>query len=267
MPSSGRQPEPGPDLAEEERFWRDWNTSVYQRANPGQRVPGTTKMRPDLDRTAAFARRAEVGATLLERPESVQDPELIQLHALAGRFFQACLAGSWVPGYLAGRRLEAALLPSSPWKIGYAPATWTALTDYLRRQGCSGEAMLRSGLVKAGKTGHLHDFFRDRLMIPLRNEQGVCVAFIARRPPDSGDEHGPKYLNSPDTGIFIKGHVLAGLAEGRQAFSRGAQPVLTEGPLDAIAVSIAAPGRFTGVAPSGTALTARQWRPTGFADT
>jgi DNA primase catalytic core len=250
MPPGGPQPEPAPDLAEEERFWRDWNTSVYHRAN--------AKARPDLDQAVAFARRAEVGATLLARPEPVRDQDLIQVHALAGRFFQACLTGSWVPGYLADRKLQAALLPSSPWKIGYAPATWTALTDYLRRQGCPSELMLRSGLVRTGKTGHLHDFFRDRLMIPLRNEHGIAVAFIGRRPPGTGDEQGPKYLNSPDTDIFIKGHVLAGLAEGRSFLRQGAQPVLVEGPLDAIAVSIAAPGRFTGIAPSGTALTAQQ---------
>jgi hypothetical protein len=50
-----------------------------------------------------------------------RDPELIQIHAEAGRFFQACLHGSWVPEYLADPGLDAALLPSSPWKIGYAP--------------------------------------------------------------------------------------------------------------------------------------------------
>lgn len=258
MPPGGREPEPGPDLAEEERFWRDWNVSVYARSNPGQRPPDGTRARPDLDRAVAFSRRAEAGAALLEPAEPGRDPELIQIHALAGRFFQACLPGSWVPDYLADRRLEAALLPSSPWKIGYAPATWTALTDYLRRQGYPAKTLLRSGLVKVGKTGHLHDFFRDRLMIPLRNSRGIAVAFIGRRPPGTCDEHGPKYLNSPDTDIFVKGHVLAGLAEGRSVLRQGAQPVLVEGPMDAIAVSIAAPGRFTGIAPSGTALTARQ---------
>jgi hypothetical protein len=54
-------------------------------------------------------------------PITQRDPELVQIHAEAGRFFQACLKGSWVPGYLASRRLDAALLPTSPWKIGYAP--------------------------------------------------------------------------------------------------------------------------------------------------
>ncbi len=92
-------------------------------------------------------------------------------------------------------------------------------------------------------------------MIPLRAEDGIVVAFIGRRHPDAGDDHGPKYLNSPDTALFTKGHVLAGLAEGRRSLTSGAQPVLVEGPLDAIAVSIAVPGHYTGITPYGTALT------------
>jgi DNA primase len=94
-------------------------------------------------------------------------------------------------------------------------------------------------------------------MIPLRAADGIVVAFIGRR-PDVGDDHGPKYLNSPDTEMFTKGRVLAGLAEGRRALRAGAQPVLVEGLLDAIAVSIAAPGQFTGITPCGTALTSEQ---------
>jgi DNA primase len=84
------------------------------------------------------------------------------------------------------------------------------------------------------------------------------IAFIGRRPPDADDEHGPKYLNSANTELYEKGHLLAGLAEGRRFLEQGAQPVLVEGPMDAIAVSIAAPGRYVGVAPCGTALAGEQ---------
>jgi DNA primase len=95
-------------------------------------------------------------------------------------------------------------------------------------------------------------------MIPLRAGDSVVIAFIGRRHPSTGDDHGPKYLNSPDTEMFTKGHLLAGLAEGRRALQSGAQPVLVEGPLDAIAVSISAPGQFTGITPCGTTLTSEQ---------
>jgi len=84
------------------------------------------------------------------------------------------------------------------------------------------------------------------------------VAFIGRAlAQDSGT---PKYLNSPQTVLYRKGDVLYGLGAQptRQALAAGARPVLVEGALDAIAVTSAGGGRYAGVAPSGTALTAGQ---------
>jgi DNA primase len=118
--------------------------------------------------------------------------------------------------------------------------------------------LLASGLTVTGHAGGLRDRFHDRLMIPLQSPDATVLGFIGRRHPAATDKDGPKYLNSPDTDLFVKGHVLCGLAEGRRQLDLGAQPVLVEGPLDAIAVSIAAPGRFFGVTPCGTALTGDQ---------
>ena len=231
------------------------------------RIPvGDDPRAAELDARAAAA-RADTAATLgraettdaARRPVAAdRDPALVEVIAAAGRFYQSQLAGSWVPGYLASRRLDAALLPTSPWKVGYAPASWTALRDHLRGLGFTDADMLTAGLVVNGRNGQLRDHFRDRLIIPLRAEDGIATGFIGRRHPRAGHDHGPKYLNTPDTPIFTKGHILAGLAEGRGAFQRGAQPILTEGPLDAIAVSIAGEGAFASVAPCGTALTGDQ---------
>jgi DNA primase len=248
-----------PRQAAKARAWRDWNTPLSRQAGtPGEAAAIAARLSPDPGRAAALLARAETGAAILRPPPIVRDDELVQIHAEAGRFFQSLLARSWVPEYLASRGLDAALLPTSPWKIGYAPANWTALTGHLRQLGHSDAALLCSGLVVNGRNRQLRDHFHDRLMIPLRAEDGAVIAFIGRRHPSAGEDHGPKYLNSPDTEIFTKGHVLAGLAEGRRALRDGAQPVLVEGPLDAIAVSIAAPGQFTGVTPCGTALTSEQ---------
>jgi DNA primase len=245
--------------AAEARAWRDWNTPVSRQAGSREEAAAITmRLSPDPGRAAALLARAETGTAILRPQRTVRDDELVQIHAGAGRFFQSHLAGSWVPEYLASRGLDAALLPTSPWKIGYAPASWTALTGHLRQLGHSDAAMLCSGLVVNGRNGQLRDHFHDRLMIPLRAEDGVVIAFIGRRHPSAGDDHGPKYLNSPDTGMFTKGRLLAGLAEGSRALRDGAQPILVEGPLDAIAVSIAAPGQFTGISPCGTALTSEQ---------
>jgi DNA primase catalytic core len=256
-------PDPGngqPDLVSEARFWREWNTSVYERAHsPEEAAAIAASVSPDPERIAAMLARAQAGAALTRPAPAEVHGELVQIHADAGRFYQSCLTASWVPGYLASRRLEAVLLPSSPWKIGYAPRSWTALTSHLRSLGHSDEAMLASGLVVSGNEGRPRDMFHDRLMIPVRRPgDRVVIAFAGRRHPDAGDEHGPKYLNSPNTALYAKGHVLAGLAEGQRYLDGGAQPVLVEGFTDAWAVSIAAPGRFTGLPLCGTALSGEQ---------
>jgi DNA primase len=239
--------------------WRDWNTPLSASARSRESAAATVaRLSPSPGRAGALAARAETGAAILDPQQTARDSELVQIHAEAGRFYQSLLAGSWVPGYLASRGLAAALLPTSPWKIGYAPAQWTALTGYLRQLGHCDAALLCSGLAVNSGNGQLRDRFHDRLMIPLRDQDRVVTGFIGRRHPDVGEDRGPKYLNSPDTALFTKGHVLAGLAEGRRALRAGAQPVLVEGPLDAIAVSIAAPGQFTGITPCGTALTGEQ---------
>ena len=119
--------------------------------------------------------------------------------------------------------------------------------------------MLRSGLAVPGKDGRPRDMFRDRLMIPVRRPgDRVVIAFVGRRHPDAGDEHGPKYLNSPNTDLYVKSHVLPGLAEGQRFLDQGAQPVIVEGVTDAWAVSIAAPGRYVGLPLCGTALSGEQ---------
>ncbi len=247
------------DAIRDARNMLAWDTP----APAGGRPDGTVaelaaRISATRDRAGAALSRAGTTDAFLCPPSPARDPELVQIHAEAGRFFQTSLTGSWVPGYLADRGLAAALLHTSPWKIGYAPANWTALTRHLRGLGRCDAALLCSGLVTNGKDGQLRDRFHDRLMIPLRAEDGIVVGFIGRRHPGAGDDRGPKYLNSPETEIFTKGQILAGLAEGRNALRAGAQPVLVEGPLDAIAVSVAAPGQFTGITPCGTALTGDQ---------
>src|SRR5271154_7042722 len=215
---------------------QDWNTAVSGQNPPHDDAAQLAARISALpDRITAAQDRARTSHALLHPPSAGRDEELVRVHVDALRYFQSRLPRSWVPGYLASRGLDAALLPTSPWKIGYAPDDWTALTDHLRSLGYCDAALLSSGLVTNGKNKRLRDHFHDRLMIPLRAEDGIVVGFIGRRPPQAGDDHGPKYLNSPDMGLFAKRRVLAGLAEGRPQLARGAQPVLVEGPMDAIA--------------------------------
>ena len=251
------------------------------RANPGETILST------IDRITATARaliaqaaainppppqpaqpavqksRPETNAVQSVRPAEFQrDPRLVEIHERAERFFTEQLPGSWVPGYLAARGMAAALDADAPWGIGYAPATWTALVDHLHAHGCTDDEIINSGLGTRSRTGRLIDRFRDRAIVPVRALDSTTIAFIGRTNPEAAPSDGhpiPKYLNSPQTPLFIKGAVLFGLDTAQSRLSNGAIPVLVEGTLDAIAIHIAdTDQRYAPIAPSGTALTREQ---------
>jgi DNA primase len=173
----------------------------------------------------------------------------------ADRFYRGHLDGSWVPGYLEGRGFGAAT--ATQWGIGYAAAGWTVLLSHLRALGHDDAVIEAAGLARRSSRGTLIDHFRDRVMLPIRDEHGVIVGFIGRARPDAGPAV-PKYLNSPQTAVYTKGDFLFGLHEAREQLACGAVSVIAEGPFDAIAISAASPGQHAGLAPCGTALTSRQ---------
>ena len=175
--------------------------------------------------------------------------------ANAGSFYVGQLTGSWAPAYLHTRGISDAA--AKDWDIGYAPAGWTALTDHLRGLGHDDDTIQAAGLARRSSRGTLIDHFRDRVMLPLYDEHGALAGFIGRAHPDAGPDV-PKYLNSPETAAYKKGELLFGLHQARPYLAHGATPVVVEGPFDAIAVTIADPGRHAGLAPCGTALTSQQ---------
>jgi DNA primase len=183
------------------------------------------------------------------------EPEISRVLLDAERFYRGHLDRSWVPGYLAARGFGQATM--SQWRIGYAPAGWTTLTDHLRGLGHDDAVIEASGLARRSSRGALIDHFRDRVMLAIRNEHGIVAGFIGRAHPDAAPTV-PKYLNSPETTAYIKGDLLFGLHEARDQLARGAVPVIAEGPFDAIAISAADAGQYAGLAPCGTALTSRQ---------
>lgn len=176
---------------------------------------------------------------------------LLAVHGDAADFYANSVGASWVPDYLESRGLGGALAPESPWQVGYAPSSWTALTDHLRQVGYSDQTLEAAGLSMRARTGHLIDRFRDRLMLPIRDGDACVVAFIGRAAPDA-DGRTPKYLNSPTTVIYRKSEHLFGLAEARTAIGAGATATVTEGPLDAVAVHLATGGGNAAVALCGT---------------
>ncbi|MGY1683150.1 MobF family relaxase [Geodermatophilus sp. SYSU D01176] len=190
---------------------------------------------------------------------AVPRDRLIELNTQAAAFFTDHYAASWAPGYLHDR-LGTDLTADPMFTPGYAPAGWTALADHLRGLGATDQELLAAGLAQRARTGALIDRFRDRLTFPIHDLEGAVVGFIARRNPTAPHDGpaGPKYLNTPGTDLYRKGEHLFGLHEGRAALTAGATPALVEGPLDALALTLAGAGQTVGVATLGTALTDQQ---------
>ena len=186
----------------------------------------------------------------------ISGERIFAINELATDYYEAQLRGSWAQKYL-HMRFGQDLAGDERFRPGYAPAGWTNLVDHLRSQRVSDEEMLAAGVAKTASTAHLIDRFRDRVMLPVTHN-GQVLGFAGRRHPDAvdGSTAGPKYLNTPDTIVFHKGAQLFGIADPEMAL--GSIPVLVEGPLDAIAVTVATAGAFIGVTPLGTSLTSEQ---------
>ncbi|HEX2171541.1 MAG TPA: DNA primase [Dehalococcoidia bacterium] len=140
-------------------------------------------------------------------------------------------------------------------QIGYSPAGWTDLSEYLKEQGFADQDILDAGLLIERDDGRRYDRFRDRLMFPIRDAEGRLVGFGARA---LDPESQPKYLNSPQTILFDKGAILYGIDRARQPIRQAAQAVVVEGYMDVIALHQR--GIQNVVAAMGTSLTDRQIR-------
>ena len=119
-------------------------------------------------------------------------------------------------------------------QLGYAPAAWDWLLRQAPAAGFSAELLARAGLaVERQERGGHYDRFRDRVMFPIRDPQGRCVAFGGRVLP--GSTEGAKYINSPETPVFSKSSLLYGLDSSRDAMARTGRAVVVEGYTDCLA--------------------------------
>jgi DNA primase len=213
---------------------------------------------PDAVRQLA----ARVGLPVPETEEG-QDVEnqkdreaLLKAHEVAAAWFKEQLAG---PSGAAARRLLASrgLTPDTIESLGmgYAPASRDALKTRLQRDGFAPAWLTKTGLVLERDDKTFIDRFRNRLIIPIARDNGVVIAFGGRA-MDAGQV--PKYLNSPETAIYVKGRTLYGLHLTKNAITQARHAVMVEGYFD---LAQALQGGISNVvASSGTALTTAQAR-------
>jgi DNA primase len=216
--------------------------------------------------------------------------QILDAQERAAVFFQECLKrpeGARAREYLAGRGLDAETI--ARFRIGYAPDSGFLLRD--RLAGEFSEEVLResglfswkqedglrasgSGLRRGAASGsgnpdaegeepgaeaqspkpeaRMYSKFRNRVMFPIANDAGKIIAFTGRTLAID-EKAGPKYLNSPETGIYSKGRVLFNLDKAKEAIRKLDYAILVEGQMDCI--SVYAAGFHNVIASSGTAFT------------
>ncbi|WP_027659019.1 DNA primase [Salinispora fenicalii] len=185
------------------------------------------------------------------RPQQGQKQRLIAAHVAAVEFYQGQLT---TPGarpareFLAQRGFDKAA--AERYACGFAPDGWDLLTRHLRQQGFSHDELVIAGLSRPARSGSLIDRFRRRLLWPIRDLAGDVVGFGARKLFD--DDDSPKYLNTPETPIYKKSHVLYGIDQAKREIAKQGKVVVVEGYTDVMACHLA--GVPTAVATCGTAF-------------
>ena len=209
---------------------------------------------------------SEVGLQMPEfDPKSKEKADrnkiLLEIMEQSVNFFRLTLnsnQGKHALEYLKKRGLSSDAIER--FEIGFAPADQTTLTQKLTDKGYDLDAIIETGMsVKSDESNRLYDRFRGRIMFPIRDSRGRCIAFGGRSLDPAARA---KYLNSPETPLFDKGSNLYNLVNARSAVGRGEPLIVTEGYMDVIALDS---GNFNGaIAPLGTAITEKQlqlmWR-------
>jgi DNA primase len=187
---------------------------------------------------------------------STHEAKMIEAHELLRKFYHHLLVntkeGQEPLQYLTDRGITRETIDT--FGIGYSPSSWDFGTKFLQKRGFSFDLLESAGISIRNPEGKYFDRFRNRVMFPIWNLQGQVTAFSGRV-LNKGE---PKYLNSPESGIFQKSKTLYGFHLARQQIRKKQQVILLEGFVDVIALHRA---EFTNsIATMGTALTEDQIR-------
>lgn len=187
-----------------------------------------------------------------DNQEDAERSRLLDINAAAARFWTHMLLhspkGQAAREYLERRSINQAMIEA--FQIGFAPDEWSATLSYLSdRLNAIPQEATAAGLVLEREQGGYYDRFRGRLMFPIHDAKGRIVGFGGRALGDAQ----PKYMNTPQTLLFDKSHLLYGLYQGRDAVRTTDHVVVVEGYIDVVMAH--QHGFRNVVAPMGTALT------------
>lgn len=215
----------------------DWNSGFY----PEDIAPFDPSMgAPDYQSGAPYSQPEN-------SQQDSQEGDLYDLLLSVSEFYQHNLRNnSRAMAYFKERGLTDSTIEE--FKLGYAPSGWQHLEQAFPRDI---EGLKALGLVRNSEKGRDYDLLRDRVIFPIRDNQGRVIAFAGRA---LDNEVNPKYINSSDSPIFHKQHVLYGYYESRQ--HRANDWLVVEGYMDVIALYQA--GIYGAVASMGTAINESQ---------
>ncbi|BBB92805.1 MAG TPA: DNA primase [Methylomusa anaerophila] len=215
-----------------------------------------------LDAVKLLANKMNVSLPAKEKSEreKIRDQEINKIYQateLARDFFFSCLTktnlGKTAREYLAARGVADQTIET--YKIGFAPPQWDKLSLAFLERGISLDVLLKSGLAVSRQSGRgVYDRFRNRIIFPICDARGRVIGFGGR----VIDNSQPKYLNSPETLIFNKRHVLYGFDIAYENIRGSGQAIVVEGYMDAITAHCM--GIKNVVASLGTAFTPEQAR-------
>ncbi|HSD56226.1 MAG TPA: DNA primase [Candidatus Saccharimonadales bacterium] len=176
----------------------------------------------------------------------------------AATFYQKCLNTNLEALEYVRKKRRFSKETQLEWRLGYSPATGTALIEHLRSRKFTDKEIQAAGLSAQRYRG-IGDMFRGRIMIPLCDREGRVVGFTARILLD--DPKAPKYINTPQTLLYDKSNHVFGFHLAKDAIRRNKFAVIAEGNLDVISSHQA--GVRQVVATAGTALTEGQLKLLG----
>ncbi len=207
----------------------------------------------NLSFTEAVEHLADKYGVQLRYTEGNREPSgsrlrILEANQLAADFFaeqlltpEAVVARRFVDSRGFGREV------AQRFGLGYAPTAGRALSQHLRGRGFREEELIGAGLIRNGGW----DFFQGRAIWPIKDAGGTVLGFGARRLLDD-DRMPAKYLNTPETAVYKKSHVLYGLDLARANIGRKQQAVIVEGYTDVMAAHMS--GVDTAIASCGTAF-------------
>lgn len=214
------------------------------------------------DTLQLLAEKAGIKLQKVNKQEDNAKEALIRVLSEATDYFKAELAkNNLVLDYLKKRGLTEQTIKS--FQLGFAPAEWQNVSQWLLKRGFKENTIIQSGLVVKSKSspsfpnGRYYDRFRSRIIFPLADQQGRIVGFSGRIFTSSTDEaKEAKYINSPTTIVYDKSRILFGLDRAKIKMRQTNVCILVEGQMDLVLSHQA--GFINTVATSGTALTKEQ---------